>query len=27
LKEAQAAATQQAAASGFASLGTGRRFG
>lgn len=27
LKEAQAAATQQAAATGFASLGTGRRFG
>jgi hypothetical protein len=27
LKEAQAAATQQQAASGFASLGTGRRFG
>ena len=27
LREAQAAATQQQAASGFASLGTGRRFG
>ena len=27
LREAQAAATQQGAASGFASLGTGRRFG